>query len=54
MGTFAAIALHRYQYRSKTVLNSLLYLPILIPEIVMGLSLLILFPSSVFPLGNRP
>ena len=52
MGTFAAIALHRYQYRSKTVLNSLLYLPILIPEIVMGLSLLILFPSSVFPFGK--
>ena len=49
MGTFAAIALHRYQYRSKTVLNSLLYLPILIPEIVMGLSLLILFSQKPAP-----
>ena len=52
MGTFAAIALHRYQYRSKTVLNSLLYLPILIPEIVMGLSLLILFSQLGLSLGK--
>ena len=52
MGTLAAIALHRYQYRSKTVLNSLLYLPILIPEIVMGLSLLILFSQLGLSLGK--
>ena len=52
MGTFAAIALHRYQYRSKTVLNSLLYLPILIPEIVMGLSLLIFFSQLGLSLGK--
>lgn len=52
MGTFAALALHRYQYRCRLFLNSLLYLPILIPEIVMGLSLLILFSQTGIPLGK--
>lgn len=52
MGTFAAIALHRYQYKCKAVINSLLYLPILIPEIVMGLSLLVLFSQIGLALGK--
>jgi spermidine/putrescine transport system permease protein len=52
MGTFAALALHRYQYRCKALLNGLLYLPILIPEIVMGLSLLILFSQTGISLGK--
>ena len=43
LGTIAAIALNRYQYKYKPVINGLLYLPILIPEIVMGLSLLDIF-----------
>lgn len=30
MGTLAALALHRYQYKCKFLINSLLYLPILI------------------------
>ena len=41
LGTIAAIALNRYQYKYKPIINGLLYLPILIPEIVMGLSLLV-------------
>ena len=52
MGTLAALALHRYQYRCKLLINSLLYLPILIPEIVMGLSLLVLFSQVGIPLGR--
>ena len=52
MGTLGALALHRYQYRCKGLINSLLYLPILIPEIVMGLSLLVLFSQTGFPLGK--
>ena len=43
LGTIAAIALHRYKYKMQSVINGLVYLPILIPEIVMGLSLLVLF-----------
>mgnify|MGYP003065388088 FL=1 len=52
MGTLAALALHRYQYKCKFLINSLLYLPILIPEIVMGLSLLVLFSQTGIPLGK--
>jgi spermidine/putrescine transport system permease protein len=52
LGTIAAIALHRYKYKAQNVINSLLYLPILIPEIVMGLSLLVLFSQFHLPLGK--
>lgn len=52
LGTIAAIALNRYQYKYKPVIIGLLYLPILIPEIVMGLSLLVLFAQAQVPLGK--
>lgn len=52
LGTIAALALNKYQYRCKSVINGLLYLPILIPEIVMGLSLLVLFAQLQVPLGK--
>ena len=52
LGTTAAIALNKYQYKYKNVINGLLYLPILIPEIVMGLSLLVLFSQTHIPLGK--
>lgn len=52
LGTIAAIALHRYKYKMQSAINGLLYLPILIPEIVMGLSLLVLFSQCHIPLGR--
>ena len=52
LGTLGAIALHRFKYRFQSAINSLLYLPILIPEIVMGLSLLVLFSQTGMPLGK--
>ena len=52
LGTIAAIALHRYKYKMQSVINGLVYLPILIPEIVMGLSLLVLFSQVQMPLGK--
>ena len=52
LGTIAAIALHRYKYKMQSVINGLVYLPILIPEIVMGLSLLVLFSQVRMPLGK--
>lgn len=48
LGTTAALALHKYRYKWQGLLNGLIYLPILIPEIVMGLSLLVLFPKSIY------
>jgi spermidine/putrescine transport system permease protein len=52
LGTIAAIALNKYQYKYQPAINTLLYLPILIPEIVMGLSLLVLFAQLNIPLGK--
>ncbi|MDY6303710.1 MAG: ABC transporter permease [Succiniclasticum sp.] len=52
LGTTAAIALHRYKFKAQNAINGLLYLPILIPEIVMGLSLLVLFSQFHLPLGK--
>ena len=50
--TTAAIALHKYRYKWQGLLNGLIYLPILIPEIVMGLSLLVLFSQIHLSLGR--
>lgn len=52
LGTTAALALHKYRYKWKGLLNGLIYLPILIPEIVMGLSLLVLFSQIHLSLGR--
>lgn len=52
LGTMAAMALHRYKFKCKNVIDGLLYLPILVPEIVMGLSMLVLFSQIHIPLGK--
>lgn len=52
LGTTAALALHKYRYKWQGFLNGLIYLPILIPEIVMGLSLLVLFSQIHLSLGR--
>lgn len=43
IGTMAAMALQRFRFRGKTAAESALYLPIVIPEIVMGIGILTLF-----------
>jgi spermidine/putrescine transport system permease protein len=47
IGTMAALALQRYRFRLKFLSEVSLYIPIIIPEIVMGISLLVLF-NAVF------
>lgn len=42
-GTMIAIALERFRFRGRRVLETLLYLPIIVPEITMGISLLVFF-----------
>lgn len=43
IGTLAAIGLHKYEFPFKNVINKLLYIPIVIPEIVLGISLLSMY-----------
>ncbi len=51
IGTLAAVGMYRYHFRGKSVLDGFLYLPIVIPEIIMGISLLSLFALIKLPLG---
>jgi spermidine/putrescine transport system permease protein len=50
IGTLLALALDRFRFRGRTALDANLYLPIVIPEIVMGISLLLFFNQALFPL----
>lgn len=47
IGTMAALALQRYQFPFKQISEATLYIPIVIPEIVMGIGILVFF-SAVF------
>lgn len=51
IGTMAALALQRYNFRFKSFSQLSLYIPIVIPEIVMGIGILVLF-SQIFTLLN--
>lgn len=50
-GTLIALALARHRFRGRTLVEGLLYVPLVTPEIVTGISLLILFVLLRFPLG---
>lgn len=51
IGTLAAISLQWHSYKFKKYLQVLTYLPLIIPEIILGVSLLILFASIHLQLG---
>jgi spermidine/putrescine transport system permease protein len=51
IGTLAAMALQRYRFPGYTLSESTLYIPVIIPEVVMGISLLVFFSLIRFPLG---
>jgi spermidine/putrescine transport system permease protein len=48
LGTLAALALTRYEFRGVGVIGSLIFIPMATPEIVMGASLLTLFVGTAF------
>lgn len=50
-GTLLALALARRRFRGRRTLETMLYLPIVTPEIVAGISLLVLFVLLKLPLG---
>jgi spermidine/putrescine transport system permease protein len=51
IGTMAALALQRYRFPGHNVAESGLYIPVIIPEVVMGISLLAFFASIGLTLG---
>lgn len=51
LGTLFALGLARRRFRGTTFLESIIYVPVVTPEIVVGISLLILFVAVGFELG---
>jgi spermidine/putrescine transport system permease protein len=51
LGTMLALALSRYRFRGRRAMESLLYVPLVTPEIVVGISLLVLFAAAGARLG---
>lgn len=52
IGTLAAVGMYRYKFRGKKMIDGLLYIPVVIPEIVLGISLLTLFSNTHIPRGT--
>lgn len=51
IGTLGALGLKRYEFRGKRFVNNMLYVPIIVPEIVLAVALLIIFMRLGFSLG---
>ena len=51
LGTTAAIALHRYSSRLQKFHYTMIYTPLVVPEILMGISLLLFFAALHLELG---
>lgn len=51
IGTLTAVSLFRYRFAGRKVLRGMIFALILIPEIVMGISLLLLYSFLHIPLG---
>jgi len=51
IGTISAYALHKYNFPLKKLINELIYIPVVIPEIVLGISLLCIYTLINLELG---
>lgn len=51
IGTISAFGLSRYDFKGKSLVNSLLYIPVVMPDIVIGISLLAIYTLMHFSLG---
>src|SRR4029078_3327 len=54
IGTMMGLALTRYQFRGRGMLNGIIFLPMATPEIVLGASLLTLFRANAVPAATPP
>jgi spermidine/putrescine transport system permease protein len=51
LGTAGGWLLHRYRYRAASLLETLVFLPMIVPEVILGVSLLVLFVQIGLQLG---
>lgn len=51
IGTISAFGLYKFNFKGKKLINDVLYIPIVMPEIVLGISLLSIYTLMNFSLG---
>jgi spermidine/putrescine transport system permease protein len=51
IGTIGAVGMSKYSFKGKSFLDKLLYIPVVIPEIVMGIALLCMYSLLNIQLG---
>ena len=51
IGTLGAIAINWYRFRAKTYVQTMSFLPLILPEIIIGVSLLVFFRMVGMPLS---
>ena len=51
IGTIGPLGLRKYEFRGRKFINNMLYIPIIVPEIVMAVALLIIFMKIGIALG---
>lgn len=51
IGTIGALGLKKYEFKGKKLVNNMLYIPIIVPEIVLAVALLIIFMKIGLSLG---
>jgi spermidine/putrescine transport system permease protein len=51
IGTVSAVALFRFQFAGKRLLQALVFILIMMPDIIMGIALLVMFSFLKIPLG---
>lgn len=51
LGTMASIGVNWYKFRGKKFIQTLTYLPMVLPEVIIGISMVIFFSGMHLPLG---
>ena len=51
IGTLGAVGMYKFKFKGKALIDGLLYIPVVIPEIVLGISLLTIFAKVNIPRG---
>jgi spermidine/putrescine transport system permease protein len=51
LGTITAFGMYKYKFKGKSIIDSVLFIPLVIPEIVMGIAMLAFFSQVKLPLG---
>ncbi len=51
LGTLASLGINWYKFRGRTFIQTISFLPMVLPEVIIGISMLIFFSGIKMPLG---